>query len=345
MNKRRILGTLAGFVISIAFLALALYRVDLGQAARAIAGADYRLILLSAVFTLSSYLLRTLRWHRLLLPQKDVRITHLFPILVIGFALNNVLPGRPGEIARGIILGQRERVSKTMGLATVVLERVADGLTLIGILAALAFFIDLPGWGEQVETVSFLIFGAAFLFMVLMLWREKWMTHLLHRVIHILPPKYGHRIANMFASFIMGLHSLRSPRDVLAITLYSLGVWLCEGISYFLVLSAFNLLTLPGERILGALFMLVIVNLSVSIPAAPGGIGPFEYAGTLALSAFGVSNGLALPAVLISHFTQLALITGLGVIFMAHEGIRWSQATQSLNDLPQTTSQSDAPAS
>lgn len=330
MNKRRTLGTLAGFAISVIFLALALYRVDLPQVARAIAGADYRLILFSMVFTFSSYVLRTLRWRRLLLPQKAVPLTHLFPILVIGFALNNVLPGRPGEIARGFILGQRERVSKTMGLATVVLERVADGLTLIAILAALALFIDLPGWGQQVEWVSFLIFGAAFVFMVLMLWREKWMTHLLHRVIHLLPPKYGHRIADMFASFIMGLHSLRSPRDILAISFFSVAVWLCEGVSYFLVLSAFNLLNFPNERILGAFFTLVIVNLSVSIPAAPGGIGPFEYAGTLALSAFGISSVLALPAVLVSHMTQLALVTGMGVVAMAHEGIKWSQATQEI---------------
>ena len=330
MNKRRTFGTLLGFAISILFLFLALYRVDFAQVAQAIARADYRLVLVSAIFTLSSYVLRTMRWRRLLLPQKTIPTTRLFPILVIGFALNNVLPGRPGEIARGFILGQRERMSKTLGIATVVLERVADGLTLIAILAALAFFIELPGWGQQVETFSVLIFGAALFFMLLMLWREKWMTHLLHRVIHLLPAKFGHRIANMFASFLMGLHSLRSPRDILAILFFSLAIWVCEAISYFLVLSAFNLLNFPSERLLAAFFLMVIVNLSISIPAAPGGIGPFEWAGTLALSAFSVVNAFALPAVLISHMVQYGVITGLGVVFMAREGIKLTQAAQVL---------------
>lgn len=330
MNKKT-LGTLVGVLVSIVFLGLALYRVDLTQVAQAIAAAEYPLVLLSAVFTLSSYGLRTLRWRRLLLPQKAIPAPRLFPILVIGFALNNVLPGRPGEIARGILLGQRERLSKTLGIATVVLERVADGLTLIAILAALAFFIELPGWGQQVENVSLLVFGAALVFMILMLWREKEMTHLLHRVIHLLPSRFAHRIANMFASFIMGLHSLRSPRDILAISLFSLSIWLCEAVSYFLVLSAFHLGAPPVTRILAALFLTVIVNLSISIPAAPGGIGPFEWAGTLALSAFGINNEQALPAVLISHMVQYGLITGLGVLFMAREGLKLTQAAEAID--------------
>ncbi len=330
MNKRRTLGTLFGFAISILFLFLALYRVNLPEVFQALARADYRLILISAVFTLVSYVLRSLRWRRLLLPQRAIPTARLFPILVIGFALNNVLPGRPGEFARGILLGQREKLSKTLGIATVVLERVADGLTLIAILAALALFIDLPGWGEQVETISFLIFGAGLLFLILMLWREKWMTHLLHRVIHIMPPNLAHRIANMFASFVMGLHSLRSARDILAILAYSFAIWLCEAASYFLGITAFGLLPSVPERILAALFVMVIANLSISIPAAPGGIGPFEYAGMLALSAFGVSNDAALPAVLVAHMMQYALITGLGVVLMVRAGIHLTQAAQAV---------------
>lgn len=328
MNKRRALGSLVGFAISALFLALALYRVDFAQVGQAVASADYRLILASALFTLLSYVMRTLRWQRLLNPQKTIPVRRLFPVLVVGFALNNVLPGRPGEIARGFSLGQREGLSKTLGIATVALERVADGLTLIAILAALTFFITLPGWGQQVETLALLIFGAAFVFMALMLWREHWMTHQLHRVIHKLPAKFSHRIANMFASFIMGLHALRSPRDAFAVAFYSLATWLCEGCSYFLVLSAFGLVSPPGQRVIAALFLMVIVNLSISIPAAPGGVGPFEAAGILALSAFGVPKDLALPAVLVSHMVQFTLITGLGVFFMAREGIKLTQAVQ-----------------
>jgi uncharacterized membrane protein YbhN (UPF0104 family) len=79
---------------------------------------------------------------------------------------------------------------------------------------------------------------------------------------------------------------------------------------------------------------MVIVNLSISIPAAPGGIGPFEWAGILALSAFGVIKDQALPAVLVSHVLQFSLITGLGVLYMAREGIRLTQALEPVDEQP-----------
>ena len=295
MNRRRILGPLAGLVVSVAFLALALYRVDLGAIGAALKTADYRLVGLSAIFTLSSYVFRTLRWARLLKPQKQIPLARLFPVLVIGFALNNFLPGRPGEIARALALGQRERLPKTAGLATVIVERVADGLTLIALLALIALGFDLPGWGREVEGVSVVIFAIALATLLFLLWREHVATRLLHRVIRFLPVGVGKRISSMLASFILGLHSLRSPRDVLAIGSLSLAVWLCESVHYFLILTAFGLLDPASVRGLGAAFTMVVVNLSISIPAAPGGVGPFEAAGVLALSAFGLGRERSLP--------------------------------------------------
>src|SRR5213592_3357191 len=153
MAGRRILGPLFGLVISGLFLALALYRVDFRQLAGALAAADYRLVVLSSIFTFSGYGFRTARWARFLQPQKRIPLLRLLPMLVIGFALNNVLPGRPGEFARAFALGQREGLPKTLGLATVVVERVTDGLTLLAILAFISVGFDLPGWGRQVETL------------------------------------------------------------------------------------------------------------------------------------------------------------------------------------------------
>ncbi|MGB8644517.1 MAG: lysylphosphatidylglycerol synthase transmembrane domain-containing protein, partial [Anaerolineae bacterium] len=160
-NWRKWLGPLVGILLSVLFLGLALYNVKLNDVAAALTTADYRLVLLAGVFTFCSYIFRTARWARFLQPQKRIPIPRLFPVLVIGFALNNLLPARPGEIARAISLGQREGLSKTLGLATVIVERVADGLTLIAILVALSLAFDLPGWGQQAELVSTVIFIVA----------------------------------------------------------------------------------------------------------------------------------------------------------------------------------------
>ena len=329
MNWRKIAGPTLGVALSVLFLWFALYRVQLDQVLDALRAADYRLVALAVLCTFSSYVFRTLRWGRFLLPQKRIPISRLYPVLVIGFALNNIFPGRPGEFARAISLGQREGLPKTLGLATIVVERVMDGLTLIAIFAIISLGFDLPGWGRNAELVSIAIFLVALAALVLLLWRQQWAAAILGRVVRFLPSRLGDRLSRMFESFVLGLHALRSPRDVLAISSYSLGAWLCEAAHYFLILSAFGILPSLRERALGAAFVLVIVNLSIAIPAAPGGVGAFEWAGRLALGVFGVVAERAIPAVLVAHTVQYLLVTGLGVLFTAREGVRLTQAVES----------------
>lgn len=328
MNWRRFVGPIAGLIISLGLLALLLYRVDLVSVAAAFRAADYRLVLLAGVLTTLSYVFRTLRWARLLRPQKRIPLNRLFPVLVLGFALNNVLPGRPGEIARAVGLGQRESLPKTAGLATVIVERVADGLTLITILAVIALGFDIPGWGREVEGISIAVFVVVLVVLLLLLWRERLAMRLLHRLIHLVPIGIGQRITRMLASFILGLHSLRSLRDILSIVVVSCLVWLSEGAHYFLILSAFGWFPGIPQRLLASCFVMVIVNLSISIPAAPGGVGPFEAAGILALSAFGLAREQSLPALLLSHALQYVLVTGLGILFVVRTGLGLSAGSE-----------------
>jgi uncharacterized protein (TIRG00374 family) len=330
MNWRKLAGPALGVVLSLLFLWLAFYKVQLNQVLDALRAADYRLIALAALFTFLGYFFRTLRWGRFLLPQKRIPVSRLYPVLVIGFALNNIFPGRPGEFARAISLGQREGLPKTLGLATVVLERVMDGLTLIAIFAVIALGFDLPGWGRNAEIVSIAIFAFALAAILILLWRQDWAAAILARVASILPARLSERLNRMFGSFMLGLHALRSPRDVLAIAFYSFGVWLCEGVHYFLILSAFGILSTLSARAQAAAFTLVIVNLSIAIPAAPGGVGAFEWAGRLALGVFGVAAERAIPAVLVAHTIQYLLVTGLGVLFTAREGVRLTQAVETV---------------
>ncbi len=77
MNLRKLLGTLAGILISLLFLALALYKVDFGALAAALASANYGLVAFSAVFTFTSYIFRTARWARFLQPQKKIPLLRL----------------------------------------------------------------------------------------------------------------------------------------------------------------------------------------------------------------------------------------------------------------------------
>jgi uncharacterized protein (TIRG00374 family) len=326
LNLRRVLTLLASLAITSVFLVLALRQVDFAKLAHAFASADYRLVAIAVLFTLTGYLARAARWSRLLLSTKPIRVSRLFPVLVVGFALNNLLPGRPGEFARAYALGQREDLSKTLGFATVVVERVADGIALLGFLlvAFIAFaslHLELPEAAKTAGILSAILFGVALAGLVFLLWWQDLALGLFHRATRYLPSLLAARLGKMLESFVVGLRPLQSPKDLATIGLLSIAVWACESTSYFLMLNAFGILSEQPIRAVAAVFMMVLINLGVLIPAAPGGLGPFEAAAVFALSAFGVNETGAASVALGSHALQYLLITGLGLLFVWREGI------------------------
>ena len=76
-------------------------------------------------------------------------------MVVVGYMANNLLPLRIGEVVRSYYVGEREGVSKTAALATILIERLMDALTLIVFVAVIAVFVPLTavaeGFGGQVE--------------------------------------------------------------------------------------------------------------------------------------------------------------------------------------------------
>ncbi len=337
MNLRRLFAFLVSLIITTVFLALALYRVNFAQLAQAFATADYRLVALATLLTLCGYWARTARWQKLLAPTKVIPIVRLFPVLVIGFALNNVLPGRPGEFARPYTLGKREAISRTLGFATVVLERIADGIALIAFLVlALGAFvplgIDLPPVAEATALAATILFGVALTGLIFLLVREELALQIFQFFTRWLPAKIGARLEQMLGSFILGLHSLKSAHALGRVALLSLAVWLCEASAYFCILTAFGALPNVSDHVVAAVFMMVLINLGIMIPAAPGGLGPFEAAGVFALSAFGISETSAASVAIGSHTMQFLLITSLGLLFFWREGISLTQAREASDE-------------
>src|SRR5207248_10569376 len=132
---------------------------------------------------LLGYFVRTVRWRVILSGAAQAPLGTLFPVLIMGFATNNLLPGRLGEFWRAYLLGRKRNVRKTFALASVVVERVFDGLTLIALLTVVSFAIQLPGWGRQIELLAAAIFLAATLGVTVLLWRPSLVQTPMHWVV------------------------------------------------------------------------------------------------------------------------------------------------------------------
>jgi glycosyltransferase 2 family protein len=301
---------LIGFALTLAFVALIVRSVNLADVGAALLSANYAYVLPAACVTLFGYWLRTYRWKQILKPARDVPTRRLFPVLIIGFATNNILPARVGEVARAYALGRKEGVSKTLGLSSVILERLLDGLTLVTFMVVLSDFFPLPEWGSELVRFGALVFVGALAAVVALLMKQDAALGLLRRLFGRLPLKLGNRLMGWTESGVAGLHALRSPRQLALIACVSLAIWLCEATSYVLVLKSFYLPLDPASLLYAGILVLVVVNLGIMVPSAPGYIGTFHFFFVMALQAFGIGRDIGLGVALVSHAMQYVTITG-----------------------------------
>ena len=315
---------LLGLVLTVVFLVLALQRVDLPAFVDELKRVNYIWILPSAAFTLASYVLRTVRWRSILSGQARAPFGTLFPVLVMGFATNNLLPGRLGEFWRAYLLGRKRSVSKTSTLASVFVERVFDGLTLLALLAIVSVSIQLPGWSRQVELIAALIFLGATLVLVILVRAPHLLQTPVHRVVGWFHGGAATWVGLRFDNFVDGLDPLRGGHILFGAAGISIAIWLCEFGSY-LVLSRGTALGLPSSIEIPAIGLaLVTINLGIMVPSGPGYVGTQEFFGTAALGVVGANPQAALALVVVSHVVQYVLITGLGLFFFAREHL-WPQ--------------------
>jgi uncharacterized protein (TIRG00374 family) len=319
--KARLAGLrpVIGLLLTVVFLVLALQRVDLPGFVDELHSVNYLWLLPSALCTLIGYVLRTARWRIILSGAARAPLTTLFPVLIMGFAINNLLPGRLGEFWRAFLLGRKRNVPKTFALASVVVERVFDGLTLIALLAIVSTVIRLPDRGREVELLAGVVFAAATLGVIVLLWKPAVVQVPLRRLLHPFHSGAATWIEERFEAFVAGLAPLRQPPVLILAATLSAGVWTAEASSYIFLSRGVNL-GLPGILELpGIILAVVIINLGIMIPSGPGYVGTQEFFGTTALAVVGASPQAALALVVVSHVVQYALVTGLGLLFFARE--------------------------
>ena len=133
---RAVLGT----AISAVAIALVLGSVDLGRTLIVLGSASPAWVLAAAGLIGVDVVIRGLRWQRLLVPVRRVALGPVTAYLLIGYLANNLLPARLGELVRSHYLGDREGLSRTTTLGTVVVERIIDTAVVVAI-AALAILV------------------------------------------------------------------------------------------------------------------------------------------------------------------------------------------------------------
>ena len=135
-----------GIGISLVFLWLALRGVNPQELWQAVKDFNWLLAIPFVALTMLSMWVRAWRWRYILLPTADISTRHLWNPLMAGFALNGLLPARLGEFARGYVLAKMDNLPFARIFATIVVERVFDGFTLLLFLVGGLLFLHPQPW-------------------------------------------------------------------------------------------------------------------------------------------------------------------------------------------------------
>ncbi len=333
-----------GLIISIIFLSIALYGLDLVHFWEALQTANYWWLIPGVAVYFATVWVRTWRWQSMLNHIAPVSLRALFPIVVIGYMGNNVYPARAGEVLRSYVLRRNCNIAMSASLATVVLERLFDGLVMLLFVAITLPFAPLPS-GFRALVIGFsALFMLAFIGFIALAARPQRMSRLYTLAVDRFAPAWlRSRIHGLFDRFIVGLQSLRSPREMAVILGTSTLIWLGETLKYWFVMHAF-----PFEvSFLVLMLMTAVVNLFTTIPSTPGYIGTFDAPGIAILTQFGVAHALAAGYTLVLHVALWLPVTLLGAWYMLRQSLSWRDMDRAAALREQSTSAlaDDAPAS
>lgn len=329
----------AGVLVSVVALALLVLLVDRRELWHALATANYLYMLPAIVLYFIGQWFRALRWQYLLSPIARISTGRLYPVIIIGYMANNVLPARLGELVRAVYLSQREKeVSVPASIATLSVERLYDGLTLLAmgavaapLLLAAGLFRD-AGLAYQSTAIVLMVgvigsFAFALVVLTALATSRRAVDWLIALTV-ILPPRFRPLAADVIHGFVEGLATLNSPRKHAVLFLESLPVWLAEVGVYLIVAYSFNLDAYFASfwiLVVAILLVTVTSNLITAIPASIGGIGPFEVVAQQTLVVLGIGAAVAASYSVAVHLVALWLpvnLAGLALLLWHNVSLR-----------------------
>ena len=307
---------LIGIIISLVFLYLAFRKVDWSELWLALKGANYWWILPNIALVILSMWMRAYRWKFMVNPIKKVKMGSLFPSVMIGFMANNVLPARLGEFVRAYSLGNKENISRSATFATIMIERVFDGFSLLLILwVSLLMYPELPGWIRQAGNLFLLLNLATLAFLVLIEVKRELALKFFRLISKLLPASLSSRAEEILEKFISGLRVFRNVPSLLWILAWSIFIWVVIGISNYFIFLAFD----QSPAVFASFILLGIVSLAVMLPSSPGFVGTFHAACVASFLILNLNQSVSRPFSIVLHASQYFPVTLLGLYYLRKE--------------------------
>ncbi len=300
-----------GLAVGVVFLWLALRKVDLAELRATAATLDPALLLSATLLYWLALGLRVLRWQVLLRELGPAPLAAVAETLVVGYAVNNVLPARLGEVARAAYAKRRLGIGRARVFGSIVVERVLD---LSAILACLGGGLAVLHYGEHaVRQPSFelVALNAGAIIGVALLAIAVLRSGNLGRL--PMPPP----ILALCDDFCAGIASL-NRRSALLTVLLSAAIWSFEVAALTQTFAALAISLELGQ----AMLVMGIASLSTLVPTAPGYLGTYQLVFAIAMRAFGLPESAGIVAAGAVQACLFGSVTVVGVALLSLRSLR-----------------------
>lgn len=301
-----LLSFILGFIVVLLFLAL----IGVSSVVTHLTMVSPGFVGLSVCAVLIAFLFRLWRWRVIYRASGYcVSRTSLFRAMMAGWMLNYLLPGRIGDISRAFILKGTDDIPAGLSLATVVVERIFDLVTLSLLLGICAVFL-----GQEVLFVQIII-GILILLLagglIILMYSEATLKKILKGRMDII---------------IKSIHTIRNglslmSRNYWAISLslaLSILVWVFEAYSLYFSAKALHFDVLY----LQTMFAGIAGYLVSSLPVTPAAVGLYEASVAGGFSLFGIDLSDGVTIAILDHVIRTILIIGVGTLCIIQIGFQ-----------------------
>lgn len=314
MTRKKLVHLLIGAAVAAPFLWLIFRRIDPQEIWRAVADADAGWIGAALLAFGVGYACRIERWRWMLLKTNPrLRWIDCAGPLLAGFAANNVLPLRAGDVLRSFAFNAHLGTTSGVMIATLFVERLLDLLMVLAV-----FGIALAMFGLDVARLAgvsgFLLLVAAAVIVFVLLY-PAWFAPLLRRIGSWLArwfPRFGTKIADEIDKSLATLLHLSDGGRMGPLILWSVAAWAAEGCIFW-----FAALSLPSiAHPIAAWLTLPVAALATLVPSTPGYVGTFDYFAMQAMIALGNDMAAAAACAVLIHLLLWLPPTVLGGIYL-----------------------------
>ena len=311
--RRVAVALLIGIPASAVFLYLASRGLDYHEVRRSLDRAHRGWLIVAVLLMACVYVVQTVRWRRISRHEGTFSLRRGLRWVIGCVAINNVVPGRPGELFRAYWQSDALHIPKARALATVLVDRAADVLTLVAGLLIAYPFTPHPAWLRHLDLAAIPIGIAIVAGMAWARWHTKRRGE---------SGQEQSWLRRQFSQLVQGAARVVTRSDIWAIAVLSVVAWTLWAAAAWVVAYSLGIsLSLPEM-----LFITAMINLGSAIPSSPGFVGTYQWLSVAGLGLFGVGHAEAFAFAIVLQAVWFIPTTIAGLVLFAQSVMNRSNA-------------------